>query len=120
MDIDLDELAALDHAEALHDMELLAVRRLVSVDKGFRVQADGIHDERIALVMADGFSEPGRLHARGVLVRQIDVPHDMVALPDHQDFFRPLHNEERIDAMKIEGRNADWPAPRLAAQAALA
>ena len=48
MDLHLEHLAALDHAEALDDMEFVGVRRAVIVDERPRRDADGIHDHRVS------------------------------------------------------------------------
>src|SRR5215470_10351177 len=55
-----------------------------------------------------------------MLIGEIDVTNLMIGLPDHQDLLRPLHEEERMNAMQVETGNADRPARRLWGKSALA
>src|SRR3981189_2119591 len=55
-----------------------------------------------------------------MLVGEIDVANLVIGLPDHENLLRPLHEEERMNAMQIESGNADRPASRLWGKAALA
>src|SRR6266436_9003392 len=55
-----------------------------------------------------------------MLIGEIDVTNLMIGLPDHENLLRPLHEEERMNAMQIESGNADRPTGRLRGKAALA
>jgi hypothetical protein len=47
-------------------------------------EAAGVDHQRVAiLVMADGFTVPGRARILAVLLIEIDVPHELIAFPDH-------------------------------------
>src|SRR6266700_7683990 len=81
---DFHGLAAIGHTKALYDMELLGVRRAVIVDERLGVLPDGIDDQRIAFIMADGFAEPGGPRTRRMRHIHIDMPHLIVAAPDDQ------------------------------------
>ncbi len=58
----------IDQAIALHDMQSFAIGASGRIDDGDRphLDADGIDNQRIALVMADGIPVPNRRHARRV------------------------------------------------------
>src|SRR5580692_6506206 len=101
MNVDFHELATLNHAETLHDVQLLAVRSLKTVDERFAIEADGIDHERVPFVMADRLSEPRRLDARRMLVGEIDVTNLVIGLPDHKNLARRLHEEEGMNAVQI-------------------
>src|SRR5260370_943412 len=48
---------------ALHHVELVGMRRAVVIDEGLGRNANGVDDQRVAvLVVADGFTVPGGLH----------------------------------------------------------
>src|SRR5258706_12761846 len=51
--------AVLDQPPAFRDVQLSRMRRAVIVEEGLVVEADGVDDERVALVMADRISVPG-------------------------------------------------------------
>src|SRR5262245_18290657 len=55
-----------------------------------------------------------------MLVGEIDVADLVIGLPGHQDLLWPLHEEERMNAVQNETRNADRPTCRLRGKAALA
>src|SRR5262249_51085141 len=120
MNAGVHELAALHYAEAFDDMQLFGVRSLVTFDERLGVETDGVDDQRVALVVANRFSVPRRLDVRRMLVGEIDVADLVIGLPDHQDFLWPLHEEERMNAVQNETRNADRPTRRLRGKAALA
>src|ERR1700730_13380044 len=56
---DFQLLAVLDEPPAFGDMQLIGMRSAIIVEERLVVKADGIDDERIALVMANRFSVPG-------------------------------------------------------------
>src|SRR5262245_38172124 len=89
----LQRLAGVDELEPLDDVELLGMRRAPVVDGRLAVQSDGIDDERVAFIVADGFAVPGRLGIRRVLAVHIDAPHGVVALPDQIDHVLRLDEE---------------------------
>src|SRR6266705_1033770 len=96
------------------------MRSLITVNEGFGIEADRIDDQRVAFVVADRLSEPRRLDVRRMLIGEINVTNLVIGLPDHQDVLRPLHEEERMNAMQIETRNADRPTGRLGGETTLA
>src|SRR5258705_8645520 len=55
-----------------------------------------------------------------MLIGEIDVANLVIGLPDHQNLLRPLHEEERMNAMQIESGNAHRPTGRLRGKAPLA
>ena len=55
---DFQLLAVLDKPPAFHDVQLIGMRRAPIVQERLVVEADGIDDERIPLVMTDRFSVP--------------------------------------------------------------
>jgi hypothetical protein len=57
---DLDDPAVLDLPPTLDDMELLGMRRAVKIEDRVSVLSNRVDDERVALVMSDRFSVPGR------------------------------------------------------------
>jgi len=59
-DLHFQQLAAVEEMPALDYVDFFAVRGAEGVDHGFCVLADGVDHKRIALVMADRFSVPGR------------------------------------------------------------
>ena len=65
-------LAPIDHAKALHHMELLGMRRAEGIEDAPGVRSDGVDDQRVALVMADRLAEPRGLDVRRVGHIQID------------------------------------------------
>src|SRR5258708_37953703 len=76
-------------------------------------EPDRIDHERVpALVMADGFAEPGRLHIFRMLVGEIDAAHEMIALPYHPDFVRRLEEIHGLEEKEL-ARHAPRPAARL-------
>src|SRR5258706_13739968 len=83
---DFEVLAFIDQLPALCDVQLLGVRRAVIVDKALGGESDGVYHERIALVMPDRFSVPGRFRIRRMRHVEMDAPHLMVALRDDHAF----------------------------------
>jgi hypothetical protein len=71
----LERLFALDHAETFDDVNLIGMGRAVIIDGRAVVQPDGVDDERIAFVMTDRFSVPGRFQMLGMRHVQINVAH---------------------------------------------
>ena len=62
-DRDVDRLSVGRELPALHHVELVGMRRAVIVDEGLGRNADGVDDQRVAvLVVADQLSVPGGLH----------------------------------------------------------
>jgi hypothetical protein len=57
---DFQFLAFFDHSPTFDDVQLVAVRRAVIVEERLVVEADGIDDERIVLVMANVCGSDGR------------------------------------------------------------
>src|SRR5262249_37329468 len=108
------------YAKALDDMQLLGVRSLVAIDERLGVETDSVDDQRVALVVANRFSVPRRLDVQRMLVGEIDVADLVIGLPDHQDLLRPLHEEERMNAMQNDTRNTNRPTRRLRGKAAFA
>src|SRR5215470_9821801 len=53
VDIHLERLAIFDHVEALHNMQLVGVWRLIVVDIGFAGDSDRVDHKSVALVMTD-------------------------------------------------------------------
>src|SRR5438105_2418424 len=88
--------AVFDSVKALDDMKLLGVRRAESVHPGPFIDSDGVDDQRIAFVMADGFAIPGRLDVLGMLVRQVDAANIIEACQYHHHFLRPLNEIHRL------------------------
>ena len=73
-------------------------------------EPDRIDHERVsALVMADGFTEPGWLHIFRMRVGEIDAAHEVIALPYHPDFVRRLEEIHGLEKMKL-ARHAPGPA----------
>src|SRR5437868_1645798 len=89
------------------------MRSLVTVNEGFGIEADRIDDQRVPFIVADRLSEPRRPDVRRMLIGEIDVANLVIGLPDHQNLIRRLHEEQRMNAMQIESRNADRPTGRL-------
>ena len=72
-----------------------------------------INHERVpAIVMADGFAEPGRLHIFGMFVGEINAAHEMIALPYHPNLLRRLDEIHGLEKKEL-ARNAPRPAARL-------
>src|SRR5262249_32299976 len=101
--------------EPLDDVEFLGVRRAEGIDVVIVAgrQPDRIDHERVpALVMADGFAEPGRLHMFRMLLGETDAAHPLVALPYHQDFVRPLEEIHGLEKKELArhppGQQRDW------------
>jgi hypothetical protein len=78
-------LAAFDDAETFHDMQFRPVRRAEIVDEGKPVLADGVHDQHIALVMADRFSVPGGFRVGRMRHVHVDMADRMIGFRDHDD-----------------------------------
>lgn len=55
---DVECLAVRRRGPPLLNMQVIAVRRAVFVDKGSGIQADGIDHQRVAFVVADGLPVP--------------------------------------------------------------
>jgi len=96
------------HTKTLDDVQLVGVRRAVIVDEAQRVveQRNGIDDQRIAFVVADGFAVPAGLWVFRMRHIQIDVPRLIIAAPDDQNFFG------RLDEKDHRRRNAAEDIPR--------
>src|SRR5262245_9230990 len=58
VNLHLELLAAIDHAVALHHMQLLAMWCAVVVDERLGVEPDRVDHQRVAFVVADGFAVP--------------------------------------------------------------
>jgi hypothetical protein len=99
-DVDLHRLAAIDHPEALDDMQLLGMRGSVSIDERLVVHPDCVDDERVALVMADRLAVPGRLRIGRMGYVEIDVPDLFVARIDQDDFTGRLVERLKTEEMK--------------------
>ena len=102
-------------------MQLLGVRRAEIVDEvvGMLDEAHGIDDERVALVTADPFAEPGRFWIGAVGHVHHHAAHVMVALPDDVDDLRRLDEIDRLGREQQLRRSAAGPATRLRDEAAL-
>ena len=72
--------AVLGHAVTLDCVQLRGVRRAEIVDQGLLRNPDRIDNQRVAFVMADRFSIPGRPRFLGMRHVQLDVTKLMIAL----------------------------------------
>src|SRR5258706_12115506 len=80
------------------------MRGAIIVDESLVVEADGIDDERIALVMANRFSVPGGFWIGGMRRIQPDMPLFIVPRKDHRDLPRRLQDEQSAPEQHIEAR----------------
>ena len=62
----LERVATIDQAEAFHHMQLVGMRRAIGIHEGLVVKPDGVDHQRVAFVMPDRFSVPGRFWIAGV------------------------------------------------------
>ncbi len=114
MNVHFQRLAAIDEMEALDDVQIFGMRRPEPVHKSPVIESDGVDDERIALVVADGFAVPRCLHVFGMPVRQVNAADVIEACQYHHNFFRPLNEIERPGHWREqECGSADRPATRV-------
>src|SRR5258706_8736246 len=113
-------LAAVHEMPAVDDGEPTRGRRQIAVDEGLVVQADGIDDERIAVVAADRFTVPGRLRIGRMRHVEIDMADLMVALPGHQNLSWALDDVNGLHAVEHEAWIPARPAALLRAKTGLA
>ena len=66
---DFEGLSRIDKPEAFDHMQLVAVRRAIGIYEGLSVLPDGVDHERIAFVVSDRFSVPGRFYPRRSFAR---------------------------------------------------
>src|SRR5215467_13333301 len=58
VNIHLESLAVVDQVEALYNMQLFGMRRLIVVDVGLVGDSDRIDHQRVALIMTDRLTVP--------------------------------------------------------------
>src|SRR3954462_2525984 len=97
---------------ALHDMELVAVRRAKIVDEGACVLSDGIDHQPLAFVMPDRFSVPGWFRVLRVWNIQVDMAHGLIALADGEHFLGRLYEENRLHNTIHSDGHSGRPAAR--------
>src|SRR5258708_5250552 len=93
-------------------MNLRAVWRPVIVDDRLVVLADGVHDERVTLIMADGFAIPGRRRILRMGHVKIYVPHLRITRIDDHDLLGGLEEIDRPYPKRDEAGHARRPAAR--------
>src|SRR5215475_10227503 len=96
--------AVMADREPLDDVEFLCVRRTEGIDVMILAarEPDRVDHERVpALVMADGFAEPGWLDMFRMLVGEIDAAREMIALPYHPDLVRSLEEIHRLEKKEL-------------------
>jgi hypothetical protein len=107
--ISVKDLRILADREPLEDAEFVGVRRAKGIDVVILAtrEPDRIDHERIpALVMADGFAEPGWLHMFRMFVGEIDAACEMIALPYHPDLLRRLEEIQEARIAVLGGTNS--------------
>jgi hypothetical protein len=107
---DFQLLASVDQPPAFRDVQLVGMRGAIIVDEGLVVEANGIDDERIAVVVADRLSVPGEFRIGGMRRVQPDMPRFRVPGEDHRDFRGRLQDEQGAPEQQVEARNAGSPA----------
>src|SRR5882672_9134950 len=95
-------------------MEFVAVWRAEIVDKGPRVQSDGIDHQPLALIMSDRFSVPGWFRIFRMRDVHVDMTHGLIALADRDHFLRRLDEENRLHNTVDSDGNSGRPAARSA------
>ena len=95
MHIDLHRAAAIGQVKPFDHMQFVRMRSLKTIDERAGVDADGVHHQCVAFVMADRFAIPGRAHGLGMVRRQIHMPDLMVALEQEHDLVGQLKNLHR-------------------------
>src|SRR5262249_953190 len=107
--------AVLADREPLDDVEFLGVRRAERIDVVILAacEPDRIDHERVpALVVADGFAEPGRLHIFRMFVGEINAAHELIALPYHPNLLQRLDEIHGLEKQEL-ARTAPSPAAGL-------
>src|SRR5579863_10712858 len=103
-------MVAVDPANALDDVKLIAVRMADAVEPGLVVEIYGVGDKRVSLPMADGVPHPQRAKARVVLAPVgKDLMTDGVIFKKHDHFMGSLdhlHREGMQEDARIARRRA--------------
>src|SRR5689334_22338455 len=86
------------------------MRSEIIVHKSPLIDPDRVDHQSIALVVADGFAEPGGLRMRGMILVQEDVTYLMILCPDHHHFPGSLHEIDRCRRQDRKSRDTDRPA----------
>src|SRR5258706_15467442 len=106
-------LAAVHEMPAVDDGEPTRGRRQIAVDEGLVVQADGIDDERIAVVAADRFTVPGRLRIGRMRHVEIDMADLKVPFPGPLNHSWVLKHVNELHSAVHESRKSTWPEAHM-------
>src|ERR1700674_549397 len=77
--------------DALHKVQSVAMRMPDLVDPAFVVDTDGVHDQRVSLIFANGVPHPGARKTCGMLSPvHVDAPHPMIVIEEEEHLVREL------------------------------
>jgi hypothetical protein len=107
------DIVFVDLLKALDQMQLIAVLMAGGIEPSAIVQADRIDDQRVAIPVADGISEPGGVQIFGMAAAiGVDDSEGALILEEDSHHRRRLHDLERHDAGLDSSRRADRQALR--------
>src|SRR5260221_3736242 len=112
--------ATVDKTDPLHHVQQLRVRRVVIIDERLRRDPDRVHDQFVAVVMANGFAVPGGFERAAVALRAMSQKLGLSFAREksgrsfhHDPMFRPINCSSLAPSLADRSANVEFIERRM-------